>query len=387
MRTLDTAGPARAGIPIPHRRGTRSKSAGLLLFGIATTLVAQTTPPPPELLRVAEAGNLDLAFYPGDYSSAGFLGSSLPGAWRPFRADSPWNTPIPASAAEHRDSAAIVAGMAAQADRIRLARAYTIPIWVVNGANVAQVRVRSDAIFDTWDTDRDGWTDILVPVTSEMWAETTTDGHICIIDPFRNLAYEMSRFSRLTDGTPTCTTFNVWNLEERGYGDPNEGQRWQLRGGRGSGFPLIAGLLRPEEIEAGEVRHALVFSYTQNRLADDGSSIFLPPACRSDGRYPGAAYPIEGMRLQLDPTLTEQDFDAWGLTPAARIVARALQRYGMFLGDNGGAMAVYPQLLQADGDANAAEWERRFPGLFGAVARIPTSRFRVIDTGTPITKI
>jgi hypothetical protein len=351
-----------------------------------STLAAQTPPPaPPERLRVADEPAVDLEF-PGDFSGVGVIGNSLPGTWRPFRSDSPWNTPIPSLSPVHPDSATIVAGMAAQAARIRFGRSYTIPVWVVNGQNVAEVRVRSDAIFDFWDTNRDGWTDIPVPVTPEMWAEATPDGHISIIDPFRRLAYEMSKFSRLTDGTPTCTTFNVWDLADRGYGDPNDGQRWQLRGGRGSGFPLIAGLLRPEEIAAGEIRHALVFSFPQNRRADDGSNIFLPPACRSDGAYPGTTYPIEGMRLQLDPALTEQDFDGWGLTAEARIVARALQRYGMFLGDNGGAMAIYPQLLAPDGDANAAEWERRFPGLFGAVARIPTDRFRIVDTGTPITK-
>ncbi len=359
----------------------------LALLGVAVSLLfAQSTIGPPSNLRFLNVSPEDYAFYPGDFSGGGVLGNSLPGTWRPFSADSPWNTPIPATASVHPDSATIIAGMAAQAGHIYLARSYSIPVWVVNSTNVPLVRVRSDSIFDFWDVDLNGWTDIGVPVTPEMWAEATPDAHICIVDPFRQLAFEMSKFGRLADGTPTCTTFNVWEIAGRGVGDPNQGRRWQVRGGRGSGFPEIAGLLRPEEISAGEIRHALAFSYSQNRRADDGSDIFLSPACRSDGKAVGPAYPIEGMRFQLDPSLTDQDFDSWGLSREAKIVARALQRYGMFLGDNGGAMAVFPQLLAASGADNYTAWERRFPGLFAGVSRIPTNRFRVINTGTPITK-
>lgn len=357
-----------------------------VLAAAVSLLLAQSLLPPPQNVRLANLATENYAFYPGDFAQDGVIGNSLPGTWRPFSADSPWNTPIPSAAAVHPDSASIMAGIVAQAERIYLARSYTIPVWVVNSANVPLPRVRSDSIFDFWDLDRDGWTDIGVPLTPEMWAEATTDAHICIVDPFRMLAFEMSKFSRLADGTPTCTTFNVWEIAGRGVGDPSEGRRWQLRGGRGSGFPLIAGLLRPEEISAGEIRHALAFSYPQNRRADDGSDIFVSPACRSDGKAIGPAYPIEGMRFQLDPAVTEQDFDSWGLSRDAKVVARALQRYGMFLGENGGAMGVFPQLLAADGADNYAEWQRRFPGFFSSVARIPTNRFRVISSGAPTTK-
>jgi len=197
----------------------------------------------------------------------------------------------------------------------------------------------------------------------------------------------MSRFTRLADGTPTCTTYNVWEIDGRGHGDPNEGSRWQLRGGRGSGFPEIGGLIRPEELEEGVIRHALSFSHPKNRKADDGSNIFiLPPACRSDGKYVGALYPIEGMRFQLDPSLTDLDFDAWGLNREGKIVARALQTYGMYLGDNGAPWVLAPQLLGPTGDANRAEWDRRFPGFYRNVERIPANRFRIVDTGEPTLK-
>jgi len=320
------------------------------------------------------------------HSTRGVIGHSLPGNWRPFSDDSPWNTPIAADARVHPDSDVIMALIAAEAKHIRFARLYAIPVWVVDYGKVPLARVRSDRIFDTWDRDRKGWSDVGVPVAPEMWAEPTEDGHLCIIDPLKMLSWELSRFRRLEDGTPACTTFNIWDLRQAGVGNPNEGVRWTARGGRGSGFPEIGGLIRPEELQAGTIRHALVFSFPKNRKADNGAQMFIPPACRSDGKYPGRQYPIEGMRLQLDPSLTEKDFRRLGLNREGTIVARALQEYGMLDGDNGGAMAVQLQLLAPSAQDNYREWERLYPGFFETVEKIPSARFRVVYTGQPMVK-
>lgn len=341
-------------------------------------------PKPPDDLRVIDED--DFAFFPGDYSNQGVIGQRFPGTWRPFGQDSPWNTPIPANAAVHPDSGEIMGVVMSEADHLRFGNSYLPPIWVVNGTNVTPVRVRSDRIFDWWDEDRDGWSDIGIPVTPEMWGEPTSDGHIIIIDPFKLLSYEMSKFGRMVDGTPTSTTFNVWNITGSGVGDSSEGNRWGARGGRGSGFPVIAGLIRPEEIAAGEIRHALAFTFTLNRRASDGSNMFIPPACRSDGRQVGSQYPVEGMRFQLDPALTDEDFESWGLTDEGKVVARALQRYGMYDGDNGGAMAVQIQLLAESPSESRQIYDSLFPGFYKNVEKIPTDRLRVVYTGEPILK-
>ncbi len=326
-------------------------------------------------------------FFSGDYSKYKIIGQSLPGKWRPFSDKSPWNTTIPENAPTHPDSKKIINIVTTEARNIRLARIYNIPLWVVNSDNMQLVKVRSKYIFDTWDKDRDGWSDVGIPVIPEMWHEPTGDGHICIVDPFKNISWELSKFGWLPDGkTPKSTTFNIWDLKGDGAGNPFEGKRWQIRGGRGSGFPIIAGFIRPEELTEGEIRHALVFTFPRNRRAEDGSDIFLPPASRSDGRYIGNQYPIEGMRFQLGPSLTEKDFDRWGLNREGKIVARALQRYGMYLGDNGGAMALQVQLLGPTREEHLGKWENLFPGFYRNVERITSDRFRVVYTGEPIIK-
>lgn len=326
----------------------------------------------------------DHDFFPGDYSQEGIIGQSLPGSWRPFSSDSPWNEEIQRDALTHPDSDVIMAYAVSEARNIRLPNIYTVPVWVVNSANMPLVKVHSDKIFDTWDKDMDGWSDEGVPLTRDMWHEPTVDGHICIIDPFKKIAWEMSKFHFPEDEAPSCTTFNIWDLTGTGVGTPFEGKRWWARGGRGSGFPLIAGLVRPEELAAGEIRHALIFSMPKNRRGDDGRTLFLPPASRSDGKYKGRQYPVEGMRFQLDPSLTEKDFDKWGLSRESKIVARALQRYGMYLCDNGGAMVILVQLLGPSRSENRKKWEEVFPGFYENIRRIPTDKFRVVYTGEPV---
>jgi len=327
-------------------------------------------------LLIAPVSAQDLAFYPGDYTSATIIGNSLPPTWRPFSADAPWNRPISAAALTHADNDLIMRTIASQASNVRLSASYIPPIWVVNADNMPFHEAVSPYPFDIWDTNYDGHTEAGVPIDESMWAENTPDGHIIVVDPFRKTSWEMSRYTGMTDGILNCTTFNVWDLTGPGVGDTREGNRWGARGGRGSGFPVIAGLVRAEELQRGEIPHALVFTFPTNR--DDW---FVYPAARTDGDYIGSEYPMSGMRLQLDPNLTDADFDAWGLTREAKVVARALQKYGMFDGDQGGAMAIQIQLLDRDPASHAAKLEKMFPGFARAIQKIPVSAFRIVEEG------
>ncbi|MCI4626007.1 MAG: hypothetical protein L3V56_08595 [Candidatus Magnetoovum sp. WYHC-5] len=315
------------------------------------------------------------------------ISNSIAGDWRPFSDDSPWNTEISTEAQVHEDSDLIISAILNEATYIRFAEEYIIPVWVVDSSTITSVKVNGSNMFDRWDTNRDGWTDVGAPVTRQMWTEPTEDSHLCVIDLDKNMAWDFSAFKwQSTSKYPTTSTFNIWQLTSTGVGNPDAGFEWHAQGSRGSGFPLIAGLIRPEELNTGEIRHALIFTFTKNRRADSKGSIFLPPACRSDGKYTGNKYPIEGMRFQLDPSLTENDLTRLGLSREGKIVARALQKYGMFLGDNGGAMALQMQLLGATKTENKAKWESLFPGFYDNIQNIPVSKFRVIYTGEPIIK-
>lgn len=326
------------------------------------------------------AGAQDQEFFEGDYDDAAIIGNSLPSTWRPFSSDSPWNTPISADAGAYADNDQIMQTIKAAAGNIRLSNSYIPPVWVVNADNMPFHYADSPYPYDIWDTNYDGLTEAGVPIDETMWGENTPDGHITIIDPFRKMSWEMSRFTGIINGVINCSTFNVWDVTGSGVGDPNEGNRWKARGGRGSGFPVIAGLIRPEELEAGLISHALIFTFPTNR--DDW---FMYPATRTDGDYVGDQYPMAGMKLQLDPNLTEADFDAWGLTREVKVIARALQTYGMYNGDQGGAMAIQIQLLDPDPNVHADLLDDMFPGFRQSIRNIPISHFRIVDEGIEAT--
>ncbi len=306
-------------------------------------------------------------------------GQRLPGNWRPFSDDSPWNTVIDSNRVVHSMSDAIVKRMSSAARNIRFGNYYLIPIWVVNFDKMPGYRAKAAYPFDIWDYNNDLVTDVPVPLDSTLWGEQTEDGHIVIIDTAYKLSWEMSRFKGIKNGMIDCSTFNVWDLTSNGLGDPNEGKRWRSRGGRAAGFPNIAGLIRPEEIQAGEIRHALAFTFATNR-----KDIFYYPAARTDGRFDYADAPAEGMLFQLNPALTETDFNNWGLSHGAKVVARALQKYGMYLCDNGGDMALQLQLLDKNTEQNRKKWDDISPGLYSSISKIPTSEFRLIDAGAPL---
>jgi len=332
----------------------------------------------------------DWDFYPGDYSKKGLIGMSLPGRWRPYSESSIWNTPIAKDVTVHPDSQKIINTLNGEAENIRFVRYFSAPIWVVNSENMSQYQVKSDRIYDFWDKNRDGLTDDPIPIDRNMWGEQSPDGHIIIVDPFKMKAWEMSTFKWDDSGVvpiPTATTFNVWDLKGSGYALPFEGERWRQRGARGSGIPMLAGLIRPEEIAAGEIRHAMVFMFLRNRKGNEGKEMFYsPPAARSDGEFEGDEYPIEGMHLQLNPELTDVDFDTWGLTKEAKIVARALQRYGMFLADNGGSMSIGVQLMAPVLLDHVHYWDKQFPELYKSITKIPTNQFRLINSGKLVTE-
>ncbi len=320
-------------------------------------------------------------FYPGNYSDSSIIGISLPGDWRPFSDDSPWNTPIKPNPVIHPKSGIIMQRITRTVPNIRFGNTFLPALWVVNQDNMEKhITAGTATPFDIWDPDNDRVTEVPAPVNDSMWGEQTADGHISIVDPIYGILWEMSRFRGIFNNFINCSTFNIWDLTGPGVGDPNEGLRAKARGGRGSGFPVIAGLIRPEEIRSGEIRHALCFTFDSVKRND-----IYYPACRSDGKSDLFDAPAEGMLFQLNPELSDADFDKWGLSPGARIVARALQKYGMYLCDCGGPMALQLQLHDKDVNISRQKWDEEAPGLYETIKHIPTSQFRLLFTVDPVT--
>jgi hypothetical protein len=91
-----------------------------------------------------------------------------------------------------------------------------------------------------------------------------------------------------------------------------------------AGLPILPGLARYDEVRRGRIDHALRFTVSRTRSA------FVFPARHFASSLSDPALPRMGERLRL-----RRDFDVARLPRQARVVARALQRYGMLVADNG----------------------------------------------------
>ncbi len=124
-----------------------------------------------------------------------------------------------------------------------------------------------------------------------------------------------------------------------------------------AGLPLFPGLVRYDEIVAGEIRHALEFTVSQTQRA------YVWPARHYASSLTGAQYPPMGVRFRL-----RANFDISGYSPVNQIILRALKKYGMMIIDNGA-----PWFLSGAPDAR---WDNSDLHNLG---RIHGSDFEAVD--------
>ena len=96
-----------------------------------------------------------------------------------------------------------------------------------------------------------------------------------------------------------------------------------------AGLPILPGLVRYEEVVAGEINHALRFTVPQTRRAH------VWPARHDASDLTGSQYPPMGQRFRL-----RAEFNISGYSPHAQVILRALKKYGMILADNGSSWYI-----------------------------------------------
>lgn len=131
-------------------------------------------------------------------------------------------------------------------------------------------------------------------------------------------------------GSPFTTLCEVvWDLT-RDYWQPETpfSRGDQCTSADAAGMPIAPLLVTGAELQAGIVPHALRFILPNPSMA---SGVYVHPATHAGGPSGDALYPPYGARFRL-----KSNFDLSQLpNAAARAVAVALQKYGMFLDDGG----------------------------------------------------
>ena len=96
-----------------------------------------------------------------------------------------------------------------------------------------------------------------------------------------------------------------------------------------AGLPILPGLVRYDEVAAGEITHALRVT------ADDTQRAYVWPARHFASSITDPAYPPMGARFRL-----RADLDLAPFSPPVRVILVAMQRYGLILADNGSSWFI-----------------------------------------------
>ena len=146
------------------------------------------------------------------------------------------------------------------------------------------------------------------------------------------------------------------------------GAIWNLRANRlrprgwtsadAAGLPILPGLARYDEARHGAIRHALRITVPRTRRA------YIYPARHFASDETDPRLPAMGQRLRL-----KRSFDVSRFPRQARIVLRALKRYGAIVADNGAPWYVT--------GAPSRGWSN---DALHTLQRVPGSAFQVVDT-------
>jgi hypothetical protein len=274
-----------------------------------------------------------------------------PSTSRAFAPNSPWNLAIPASPRLDPNSAGIAANLSTRPG-ISDIYEFGVPVWEAD-ATTPKVSVKCTEPWGTCQLSQQQ-----VPMPTNAVPSSGSDGAMVVVDHSTNKAYEFWQAQKLSSTSWQTSWGGVVDIT--GSGTPGQAV--------GAGVSRLAGLVRVSELQAGHIDHALVFS----------TSLTCPsyryPATKSDGHSSGNCIP-EGGRIQLDPSINVDAIS--GITPGERMVAHALQTYGAYAIDTGGAnMAFIFETPSGESDPYAGL------GLsdYGALSHIPWTHIRVLNS-------
>jgi hypothetical protein len=231
-----------------------------------------------------------------------------------FPADNVWNTPVD-TLPVHPNSAAFVAtiGAARGLHPDFSATGFGIPFAIV-GAGQPRVAVT----FQYAGESDPGPYPIPPDAPIEGGPSSTGDRHVLVLDRDACVLYETFSAYPQPDGSWRAGSGAVFDLRS------NRLRPAGWTSADAAGFAILPGLIRYDEVVAGEIRHAIRMTAPQTRRE------YLWPARHFASSLTGAQYPPMGLRFRL-----KAEFDVTPFPADVRVILRALKKYGMLLADNG----------------------------------------------------
>jgi hypothetical protein len=185
------------------------------------------------------------------------------------------------------------------------------------------------------------------------------DRHVIVVDEDACLLYEMFDAHPKADGSWNAGSGAVFDLQSNALRPDG----WTSADA--AGFAILPGLVRYEEVESGEIPHALRFT------AADIRDAYVWPA-RHHASCGGhdeddLSVPPMGQRFRL-----EASFDLSGYSQDVQVILTAMQRYGIVLADCGSSWYV----------SGAPDPRFDQDALVSELHGVPGSAFEAVDTSS-----
>jgi hypothetical protein len=261
--------------------------------------------------------------------------------FRFFAPDSVWNKPVPTTARLDPRSARLVDAFDAEIVRERRAKEppsintiyYSVPIYTVpvNQPTVVVhlVKPTPEPVLQS------AWSAVPLPPNAQPAAGE--DKHLVVWQPSTDRLWEFWHLKQSLTGWQAAWGGAIQNvLSDSGVYGPNARPGGQPRwGASGSSLSIVGGLITLEDLELGQINHALAMAIPNVR-----AEVYAAPAQRTDGTSTEPLSLPEGAHLRLDPKLNLATLHLPHLT---LMMARAAQRYGIVVRDRAAEVVFYAQ--------------------------------------------
>jgi hypothetical protein len=245
--------------------------------------------------------------------------------FRPFATDSPWNTDISQSQVDPNSTAIInyigsTVGLHADfGSGLYNGSNIGIPYVIVDGT---QAGVNITAQY----SDESDSGPMPIPANAPIEGYPNPgdgDRHVLVLDNVNCFLYELYSSYPNADGSWSTGSAAVWDLLS------NEQRPWTWTSADAAGLPIFPGLVRYDEVAAGQIQHVIRFTLQNSRAA------FVPPASHWAATTSNANAAPMGMRMRLKPS-----FDVSGYSAANQVILNAMKKYGIIMADNGSSMYI-----------------------------------------------
>ena len=252
-------------------------------------------------------------------------GASLNG-FRPFASDNSWNKDISASLVDANSEAMITfigpsVGLHPDFGSGQYQGSNIGIPYVVVGGTQTPVSINFAAYGDESDPGP-----MPIPGNAPIEGDPNPgsgDRHVLVLDNSNCFLYELFNSVPNGNGSWNADSAAVWDLLA------DEQRPWTWTSADAAGLPIFPGLVRYDEVAAGQIQHAIRFTLPQSRAA------MVSPASHWAANSTNPNAPPMGMRLRL-----KAGYDISGFSTTVQVILAAMKKYGLIMADNGSAIYI-----------------------------------------------